>query len=170
MCSILAFCFVNNNFIVKVFGNFKMIRRVQNGDKFIGVNVGRGRRRNDVVVNKNPVNRVVLNKSFEILLVVGVKSGGDIFVIILRRFFPDIKGTIKNGLGEAIPKEARATISPRVVVPTPEGVLGEVGNTSSWILFLKEIKEISVFLRKSLTHRRRDEVAREGGRGVDEKK
>ena len=170
MCSILAFCFINNNFIVKVFGNFKMVRRVQNGDEFIGVNIGRRRRWDDVVVNKDPVNRVVLNKLFKFFLVMRIESGGDIFVIILRRFFPDIKGTIKNGLGEAIPEETGATIPPRVIVPTPESVLGEVGNTGSWILFLKEIKKVCVFLRRSLTYRRGYEVSRKGGRGVDEKK
>ena len=169
MCSILVFCFVNNDFVIKVFGNFKMIRRVQNGDEFISVDVGRGRRGNDVVVNKNPVNGVMLNKLFKFFLVMRVESSGNIFVVILRRFFPDIKSTIKNGLGETIPEETRTTISPGVIVPTPEGVLREVGNTSIWILFLKEIKEVDVFLRRSLTHRRGYEMAREGGRGVDEK-
>lgn len=111
-----------------------------------------------------------MNELFEFFLVVGVKSSGNIFIVVLRRFFPDIKSTIENGLRETIPKKAGATITPGVIVPTPESVLGEVGNTSSGVLLLEEVKEVGVFLRRSLTHGRGDEVAREGGRGVDDEK
>lgn len=121
------------------------------------------------MVDENPVNRIVVDEFFEVLLVVGVESSRDVFVVILGRFLPNIKGAIKDWLREAIPEETRATISPRIVVPTPESVLGEVGNAGGVVLLLKEVKEVGVFLRESLTHRGRDKVAREGGRGVNEK-
>ncbi len=122
------------------------------------------------MINKDPVNGVVMNELFKFFLVIRVESGGDVFVVILRRFLPDVKSTIENGLRKAIPEEARATVSPRIVIPTPECMLGEIGNTGIWILFLKEIKEIGVFLRRSLAHRRRYKMTREGWGGVDEEK
>ena len=97
------------------------------------------------MINENPVNRVVLNEFFEVLLIVGVESGRNVFVVVLGRFFPDIKGTIKDGLRKAVPEKAGATISPGVVVPTPESVLREVGNASTGVLLFEEVKEISVF-------------------------
>ncbi len=111
-----------------------------------------------------------MSKFFKELLVLRVKSSGDVFVVILGRFFPDVKGTIKDGLLNTIPEETRTTISPGVVVPTPEGVLREVGNASGWILLFEEVEEFSVFLRRRLAHGRGDEVTRKSGRRVDEKK
>ena len=111
-----------------------------------------------------------MSEFFKELLILRVKSSGDVLVVILGRFFPDVKGTIKNGLLNTVPEETRTTISPGVVVPTPEGVLREVGNASGWILLLEEVKEFSVFLGRRLAHGRGDEVAGKGGRRVDEEK
>lgn len=122
------------------------------------------------MVNKDPVNGVMVNELFKLFLVVGVKGSGDVFVVVLRRFLPDVKSAVKNGLRETIPKETGTAIAPRVVVPAPESVLREVGDASVVVLLLKEVKKIGVFLRWRLAHRRRNEVAGEGGRGVDEEK
>lgn len=102
-------------------------------------------------------------------LVVGVKSSRNIFIVVLRRFFPDVKGAVEDGLREAIPEEARTAIAPRVVVPAPESVLREVGDAGGMVLLLKEVEEVSVFLRRRLAYGRRDEVAGKDRGRVDEK-
>lgn len=122
------------------------------------------------MVNKDPVNGVMVNELFKLFLVLGVKGSGDVFVVVLRRFLPDVKSAIKNGLREAVPEETGTTITPRVVVPAPESVLREVGDAGSVVLLLEEIEEVSIFLRGRLAYRRRNEMAGEGGRGVDEEK
>jgi len=89
---------------------------------------------------------------------------------MLRRLFPDIEGTVEDGLMKTIPEKAGATIAPVVVVPTPEGVLRKVSDASVRVLLIKEVKELEIFLGDGLTERRRDEVTGEDRGRVNEEK
>lgn len=71
-------------------------------------------------------------------------------------------------MGNSVPEKTRATVSPGVVVPTPEGELREVGNTGGRILLLEEVEQVSVFLGRRLAHGGGDEVTRESWGRVDE--
>lgn len=170
LSTFFIFYSIHQYFIIEVFLEMDGVRGIEKASELISVEIKGIRGGDDVMVDDNPVNSIVIDGVLEFVWVIRVESGGHIFIVVLRRFFPDVEGAVKDGLRETIPKKARAAIAPVVVVPAPEGVLGKVGDASMGVLLIEEIKEIKVFLRNRLAEGRRDEVTRKDGGGVDEKK
>ncbi|OGG26561.1 hypothetical protein A2960_03700 [Candidatus Gottesmanbacteria bacterium RIFCSPLOWO2_01_FULL_39_12b] len=74
-----------------------------------------------------------------------------IIIFIIRTI--TIKSTVKNGLSNTIPNESGASVTPKIMIPTPISILRKISYPGIFILLSKKLHRLNIFIGYLKLHR-----------------